>query len=196
MSASILISVSSPPITSAIATPSVCSIRFLIMCSEMSRTVFWSLPEIERIMIGLAAGSTLKMLGRPAVSGSVAASSFSLRYRTAKSMSVPQLKSIVIREMDSFDSDLMLMMSLSPAIEASSGSVTSLSTCSGELPSSSVHTVSEGYLMSGRRLTGSLLYDMMPKSVIAVNTIITVIGLERIVLSILFVRDYYIGIVS
>ena len=36
----------------------------------------------------------------------------------------------------------------------------------------------------------------MPKSVIAVNTIITVIGLERIVLSILFVRDYYIGIVS
>ena len=75
-------------------------------------------------------------------------------------------------------------MPFTAPIEASRFEVISFSTSSGLLPGYSVQIVTDGYLISGKRFTGSLLNDIRPKTDMAINIIITVTGLRIIVFSI------------
>ncbi len=107
-------------------------------------------------MTGSDSGSTRRMAGRVALSGS-ASRTLSRRSRTlsmAKSMSVPHAKRSVTRLTPSRDTDVTRSTPGTAAHSASMRSVTRRSTSAGATSGYDVYTTSRGKLTSGRRSMG------------------------------------------
>jgi len=136
-STSTWISRSTPPVTVACATPSICSSRRLTTVSAMSFSSHRSaLPATLTAMIGSDAGSVRRTAGRLAISGSMsrALSSRSRTFSAAKSMSVPQAKRSVTRDTPSRETLSMRSMPGTAATWRSISAVTRRSTSLGATP--------------------------------------------------------------